>query len=199
MLITLCARPFGSGWQASRSSLDLNLAQTIRGSSENPMNDVFRLSTWRLLVALVLCCAADASTAVTVHTWVDADGVRHFADAPPAAAGTSSSEITIDGGATPLADDVDYYSISNQWQRLRAERESLDALALEQRRIDAVPPFAPAPVVQDSGPRSVFYPNFFGLPPRFGPPYPAPVPARGYPSPRNAFVNTPPPVWPRER
>ena len=163
------------------------------------MNDVFSLSIWRLLFGLVLCCVASACAAVTVHTWVDADGVRHFADAPPATAGTSSSEITIDSGATPLADDVDYYSISNQWQRLRAERESLDALALEQRRIDAGPPLAPPPVVLDSGPRSVFYPNFFGLPPRFDPPYSPPVPARGHPSPRNAFVNTPPPVWPRER
>ena len=189
----------GTGCQASHSGLDLNHAEATCGSGDNPMNDVSRLSTWRLLLGLALCCAASACAAVTVHTWVDADGVRHFADAPPAAAGTSSSEITIDGGVTPLADDVDYYSISNQWQRLRAERESLDALALEQRRIDAAPPFAPAPVVQDSGPRSVFYPNFFGLPPRFGPPYPPPGPARGYPSPRNAFVNTPPPVWPRER
>lgn len=155
----------------------------------------------RHLVSLMwLWAMAPAAPAVTVHTWVDADGVRHFADAPPAgAAASNASAFTLDVGEGLAPGDADYYSISNQWQRLRAEREAQNAMDLEQRRIDAAQAEpAPAPLAEDV-PRSVFYPSYYGLPPRFGPLYPHPAGERGPPSPRNAFVNTPPPVWPRER
>ncbi len=154
----------------------------------------------RITVALSLLVWATASMAVTVHTWVDADGVRHFADAPPAdGAPDSVSEITLDGGDALAPSDADYYSISNQWERLRAEREAQNTLDLERRRIDAEQADPAPPPVSADVPRSVFYPNYYGLPPRFGPLYPRPHHERGPPSPRNAYVNTPPPVWPRER
>ena len=158
------------------------------------------MAFFRSSAALLLLLWATASAAVTVHTWVDADGVRHFADAPPAgAAHDSASEITLDGGAAQAPGDSDYYSITNQWQRLRAEREAQSAMDLERRRIDAEQA-DPAPLaVTEDVPRSVFYPNYYGLPPHVGPHSPQPYEERGPPSPRNAYVNKPPPVWPRER
>ena len=156
----------------------------------------------RIVILLWLSLVATASAAVTVHTWVDADGVRHFADAPPsgdANASTNASEITLDVGSSLAPGDADYYSISNQWQRLRAEREAQAAMDLENRRIDAAQSEPSPPAVAEDMPRSVFYPSYYSLPPRVGPFYPMPSGERGPPSPRNAHVNTPPPVWPRER
>jgi len=149
--------------------------------------------------ALLLLLGARASFAVTVHTWVDADGVRHFADAPPSdQSAAASSEITIDGGAAAVAEDVDYYSISNQWQRLRQERDAQNAVELERQRIEAAQDESPPPLPEEPS-QPAYYPNYYNLPPRFGPLYPHGEPERGQPSPRNAKVNTPPPVWPRER
>lgn len=150
-------------------------------------------------LVVVLLLGAGASLAVTVHTWVDADGVRHFADAPPSDRGAAaSSEITIDGGAATVAEDVDYYSITNQWQRLRQERDAQTAAELERQRIEAAQGESPPPL-REEPPHPAYYPNYYNLPPRFGPLYPDGEPERGPPSPRNAKVNTPPPVWPRER
>ncbi len=149
---------------------------------------------------LWLLTLASVSPAVTVHTWIDADGVRHFADAPPAGdAGAGASEITVDVGDALAPGDADYYSISHQWQRLRAEREAQNAMDLERRRIDAVQTATSSPTVAKDEPQPRYYPNYYALPPRFGPLYPPPSAQPGPPSPRNAFVNTPPPLWPRER
>ena len=149
---------------------------------------------WALSLGLVA-----ASQAVTVHTWVDGDGVRHFADAPPAEP-VPSSEITVDEGPPLAGLDGDYYSIGNQWQRLRAEREAQAAMELERERIDATRrDESSAPPPADEYPRTTVYPSYYGVPPFYGSPYPMTSDERGPPSPRNAFVNTPPPVWPRER
>ena len=153
-------------------------------------------------VLAVLICAAllglnTASQAVTVHTWIDSEGVRHFADGPPPDQ-VPSNEIVINHGAPTNGQNDDYYSIDKQWQRLRAEGEARDALALERARIEEVsrdyyPPAAPEPAPA----RPNFYPNFYGFPLPYGAPYLSDE--RGPPSPRNAFVNKAPPVWPRER
>ena len=153
---------------------------------------------------LPLTCALSlgvvtASQAVTVHTWLDGDGVRHFADAPPTEQ-VPSSEITVADGPPLAGADSDYYSIDNQWQRLRAEREAQAAMELERERVDAARrnhPSASPPADEQAHPR--VYPSYYGLSPFYGSPYPMTSDERGPPSPRNAFVNTPPPVWPRER
>lgn len=155
-----------------------------------------------LRVLVVLLCVVGlgfntTSQAVTVHTWIDSEGVRHFADGPPADQ-APSSEIVISDRAPGNAQGDDYYSIDKQWQRLRAEGEARDALALERQRIEEArhdyyvpPPLDPQPA------RPNYYPNFYGLPLPYGTPYLSDE--RGPPSPRNAFVNKAPPVWPRDR
>lgn len=92
-----------------------------------------RGAQWLLLCAL---CAPAAGPvfAVTVHTWVDSDGVRHYADEAPAQ--TATEQFDIDARDPDAAED-DYYSINNQWARVRAEREADAALRLEQQRLRA--------------------------------------------------------------
>ena len=73
---------------------------------------------------LVLACNA---LAITVHTWKDEHGVTHFSDSP-SPAGVDSESINFDQlekKTTEHGDD--YYSISNQWQRLKAERDATNA------------------------------------------------------------------------
>lgn len=81
-------------------------------------------------------CFSSGIFALTVHTWLDAEGIRHYADAPPAAAVAESERIEL---ADPLQGDedaaADYYSISNQWARLRDERDASDARALERKKL----------------------------------------------------------------
>jgi hypothetical protein len=148
-------------------------------------------------VGLALACQA---AAVTVHTWIDAAGVRHFADAPPGA-GLASEELVLSDTPPSTAAD-DYYSIGRQWERMRAERAAKDAQARERARIDAAARAAEQPPVYiESPPRTALYPPTYGYPIGFGPTWSWPASGEdvGPPSARNAKVNATPPVWPRNR
>jgi len=118
-----------------------------------------------LFGALWLGLIVHNAPAVTVHTWLDADGVRHFADEPFEGedAVTAPSVIEIPDNQHAVADD-DYYSILNQWSRLRAERERADLLSLERSRLRAQEERAPA----DEPPQGQ---GGVGLYQRYWPPY----------------------------
>ena len=160
-------------------------------------------SALSLACALSLALAWRGAAAVTVHTWVDDQGVTHFADAPPGG-DQPSREVQVDDGANAVNAESDYYSIVNQWQRMRSEREAQDAVELERERIDATrpTPAPPAEMAAEDSP-ALLYPYPY--------PYPGPQRRHGYfpvppqddytgpPSSRNSFVNTKPPTWPRER
>jgi hypothetical protein len=164
------------------------------------MNTSSTAGILRVAACLALWAVASACSAVTVHTWIDADGVRHFADAPPADANArESSELSVDGGDAPAPGQGDYYSIANQWQRLRAEREAQQALELERRRIDAMSDDAPRTALASETPREVFFPYYYGLPPRLGPSSARPFDHRGPRAPRHASAVTPPALWPGAR
>jgi len=87
---------------------------------------------------MLLCSIGLSAPAATVHRWVDEHGVTHFSDAPPA--GTVSDVTTLE-----LSDDfpdaadtrANYYSIANQWERMRVEREQKTRVELEKARIRA--------------------------------------------------------------
>lgn len=156
-----------------------------------------------LSAAVLATALAAPAGAVTVHTWVDEQGVTHFADAPPGGA-QPSNEVEVDEGpADPRADD-DYYSIVNQWQRLRAEREAQDALALERDRLDAErsppSPSAPSAVPEDD---PIFISPYYGFGAGRYPGHHHPAPPledySGPPSPPGSFVNIKPPTWPSRR
>jgi len=179
----------------------------------------------RALAHLLLAAAWPlAAGAVTIHTWVDEAGVRHYADAPPAASSEDSQAFEIETG--PAADaEADYYSIANQWERLRAEREADEAQRLERERLrreralaaqareqrdaaadDAVRGVAPWGVVPYGG---VHRPGFGpGFNPGYGHDGRRPYGRRPFPIDRDAYVRekrrndflpAPTPRWPRER
>lgn len=65
--------------------------------------------------------------AVTVHTWKDANGVTHFSD-EPAPEGVTADTVELDKFTDNNdAASEDFYSIANQWQRLKAERDETRA------------------------------------------------------------------------
>ena len=55
-----------------------------------------------VLVAALMALGSAGAAAVTVHTWIDEAGVRHYADAPPAAA--SNTEVFEIADSGPVAD-----------------------------------------------------------------------------------------------
>ena len=85
---------------------------------------------------MLLCSIGCNAPAATIHRWIDADGLTHFSDAPPSAAVDGATTIEIDD-TYPLLPDTkaDYYSIANQWNRMREERDAKNKLTLEEARI----------------------------------------------------------------
>ena len=161
--------------------------------------------------AIFMMLAGTSVPAVTIHTWVDENGVRHYADAPPDRSATAASQFEIPASATATDSGDDYYSIVNQWERLRAEREADAARALERERLASQERVARAAAAPDYGPERSEYDSYPIYPPsggrRWGPhggppghpghDGPQPAPTGG--GRRNAKVNATPPVWPSQR
>jgi hypothetical protein len=88
-----------------------------------------------VLSQLLLPAAADG----VAYRWVDADGVTHFSDTPPAAdnavSGSVESLNLVQDHSAPVDPATDYYSIINQWKRMRAERIESEKLALQQEKL----------------------------------------------------------------
>ena len=81
---------------------------------------------------------SQTSVAVTVHTWKDENGVTHFSD-EPAPQGVKSNTVEFDkiDSAQKLQTE-DFYSIANQWRRLKAERDaSRERLEAKAKRLAA--------------------------------------------------------------
>lgn len=79
-------------------------------------------------VLLLLGGQVALAQAAVIHKWVDADGVTHYSDAPPAASATAVEQIEL---AAPPARGPNYsqdayYSIANQWRRMHRERIELE-------------------------------------------------------------------------
>ena len=96
---------------------------------------MIRVSKYRLW-ALAAACLSLPATAAEVHKWVDADGVTHYADAPPAAADTTVTRIDVKVEPSTTGKD-NYYSIANQWARVHRERLQRERIALENARLEA--------------------------------------------------------------
>lgn len=145
--------------------------------------------------------------AVTVHTWVDAEGTTHFSDQAPAA--DTASEVFDIATSEPVDAAEDYYSISNQWARLRAERDASDARALERQRLraEAAAAAAPPPVPEVIREGAIIGPYGFGGG-GYGYPQHPHRRHRQFPIDRDAYLDSrrrtdfipiPAPDWPRQR
>ena len=87
-----------------------------------------------LSISTLLVVSAQAY-AVTVHTWKDAAGVTHFSD-EPGPQGVSSAQLELEEITKPAANaDEDFYSIANQWKRLKAERDVAKSQRLEKQKL----------------------------------------------------------------
>lgn len=114
-----------------------------------------------------------AAAGDVVYRWVDEDGITHFSDTPPAAQNTAQGGVesialqeNLPAAVNPAGD---YYSIVNQWKRMREERNEREKLALEKERLrleqSRAERAASATVVAVNTTPAVVY----GGVPRFGP------------------------------
>jgi hypothetical protein len=92
----------------------------------------------KILVFMLLCSTDSTVSAAAVHSWVDHDGVTHFSDSPPALPAEGVTTLILDDDLHRTGDSSsDYYSIVNQWQRMRAERDKKTETTLARARIRA--------------------------------------------------------------
>lgn len=90
---------------------------------------------WSILLLCSITCGASATS---ILSWIDADGITHFSDSPPAIPVDGVTVIEMNDDYPPLPDaQGDYYSIANQWNRMREERDAKNKLNLEKARIRA--------------------------------------------------------------
>lgn len=131
--------------------------------------------------ALLLTGFTAFAQASVVHKWVDADGVTHYSDAPPAGSVTDFEQIELP--ASPARDaarvDDDYYSIANQWRRMHRERVELERARVE-RSNDAASRGGDTIVIQapESSSPIVLLPRHR---PRFVAPKPGSAPTKRHP------------------
>ncbi len=86
--------------------------------------------------ALLLGSQVALAQASVVHKWIDADGVTHYSDEPPAASVTDLEQIELPTppARAPGEPEDAYYSIANQWQRMHRERIELEKARAERDR-----------------------------------------------------------------
>jgi len=98
----------------------------------------------KALLPIVLLLAVVTSTvnAASVHKWVDASGVTHYSDQAPE--NNSKSNVQVVVTKINVSDDYrttsfhnDYYSVTNQWARMKEERIERKQLQLEKAKQQA--------------------------------------------------------------
>ncbi len=94
---------------------------------------------YRLCLGLSLTVAVSATFAadLPVYKWVDAEGVTHYAETPPADNSAATVRLDVNTVATPDQQHTDYHAIleqANDLQQARLQREELRAQAREAQR-----------------------------------------------------------------
>jgi len=121
------------------------------------------------LLGLVLACGVTPhASAAAAHKWIDADGVTHYSDKPPNSVETTLIELPERGALETASENGrpadDYYSISNQWQRMNQERVERERLALERAKLRAAQQTpAPTPVVAEDDNDIRYVPVYVGF------------------------------------
>jgi hypothetical protein len=97
----------------------------------------------RILFTVVLLAGAslNGAQATAIHKWVDARGVTHYSDQPPAATTIPTTQLDIDtsrdSADNSTGNSDHYYSIANQWQRMNQEGLQRRQLELQRAAISA--------------------------------------------------------------
>lgn len=120
-------------------------------------------------IALLLSTASVPVFAEIVHKWVDAQGVTHYSDQQPEDLSSSVKQIAVSNIYSTSSrvhnQEEDYYSVTNQWARMRAERIERKQLQLEKKKQQAEQLVTPQVVYinqEEERPRSVYYPAYLG-------------------------------------
>ena len=105
-----------------------------------------------------------ASYAGSVHKWVDENGVTHYSDQAPEHDVAQVDQFEFSNVYSQSSIQDDYYSVSNQWARMHAERVARKKLQLEKAKLKqsqsaAIPQVVYLNQEQESR-RQVYYPVF---------------------------------------
>lgn len=125
-----------------------------------------------LLLTLARFAHAGEEMRVEVYKWVDADGVTHYSEAPPAqsrAEVASFERMNLEFNPARPLQAQDYYSIINQAKRMEASRLARERLKHERERL-RVQRLAQHAATRGADPRAsdtsnrYVYPVFLGQP-----------------------------------
>ena len=94
------------------------------------------MKTKRHITLLIIALFTFGSSvhAGSVHKWVDEKGITHYSDHVPNNINNSAERIEIPSTYESTVDQDDYYSILNQWTRMREERLERKKLQLEKAK-----------------------------------------------------------------
>ena len=86
------------------------------------------------LLIIAFLISAPSLHAGSVHKWVDENGITHYSDYVPNDIHSRAESIEIQSTYETSVDQDDYYSIINQWTRMREERLERKKLQLEKAK-----------------------------------------------------------------
>ncbi|QMU61562.1 MAG: DUF4124 domain-containing protein [Gammaproteobacteria bacterium] len=128
-----------------------------------------------ILITLLFCVVTLPVYAGAVHKWVDAQGVTHYSDQLPENTLNTVKQIDVSNVYSNSASrdyqstayQENYYSVTNQWARMKEERLERKQLQLEKAKQKAAQqPVVPQVVylnqAEEYRPGNAYYPAYFG-------------------------------------
>lgn len=127
-----------------------------------------------ILITLLLSVVTSSVYAGAVHKWVDAQGVTHYSDQLPENISHPVKQIDVTNTYSNTANSnpdssnyqQDYYSVTNQWARMREERLERKQLQLERAKQKAaqqpvIPQIVYINQAEEDQNRNAYYPAYF--------------------------------------
>ena len=84
-----------------------------------------------LLLLALFCVWGSVAHTASVHKWVDDNGVTHYSDQAPNSGVYAAKHIEVSNIYVTSDNQDNYYSVTNQWARMREERLERKKLQLE--------------------------------------------------------------------
>ena len=117
-----------------------------------------------IVLVTLLLNAFGWAHAGSVHKWIDESGVTHYSDQAPAPDSAEVKELIVSDVYSSPSYEEDYYSVTNQWARMREERLERKKLQIEKAKLKAEQQATQPQVVyideEDDRQGSVYYPAY---------------------------------------
>jgi hypothetical protein len=118
-----------------------------------------------ILITLLLSAITLPVFAASVHKWVDEQGITHYSDQLPETTTNNVQLLDVSNTHSNSEDYGDYYSVTNQWARMREERLERKQSQLEKAKQKAAQQPASPQIVylnqaEDEQASSVYYPAY---------------------------------------